>query len=197
MSAVVVPTPIEPRPRSYTIHDLLAMPDDGKDRWLIRGQLREQEMTKRNRFHAALTGRLCQLIGVWIDTQPQPRGEVYGGEAGVYLARNPDTCVGIDVVYVGPDVVAAQTDETTLIEGVPTLVVEILSPYDVKKDVTEKVNDYLAAGVPLVWVIDPDYQSVTVHRPGQPVELFNTTQTLSADPHLPGFTVPVVSLFQR
>jgi Uma2 family endonuclease len=173
------------------------MPDDGKDRWLIRGQLREQEMTKRNRFHAALTGRLCQLIGVWIDTQPQPRGEVYGGEAGVYLARNPDTCVGIDVVYVGPDVVAAQTDETTLIEGVPTLVVEILSPYDVKKDVTEKVNDYLAAGVPLVWVIDPDYQSVTVHRPGQPVELFNTTQTLSADPHLPGFTVPVVSLFQR
>ncbi len=197
MSAVVVPTPIGPRPRLYTVHDLLAMPDDGKDRWLIRGQLREQEMTKRNRFHAALTGRLCQLIGVWIDTQPQPRGEVYGGEAGVYLARNPDTCVGIDVVYVGPEVVAAQTDETTLIEGVPTLVVEILSPYDVKKDVTEKVNDYLAAGVPLVWVIDPDYQSVTVHRPGQPVELFNTTQPLSADPHLPGFTVPVVSLFQR
>jgi Uma2 family endonuclease len=197
MSAAVALPIAESRPRLFTVEELLAMPDDGKDRWLIRDQLREQEMTKRNRFHSALVSRLSQLIGAWIDAQPEPRGEVYGGEASVYLARNPDSCVGIDVVYVAPDVVASQINETTLIDGVPTLVIEILSPYDVKKDVTEKINDYLTAGVPLVWIVDTDYQTVTVHRPGQPIELFNTTQTLSADPHLPGFTVPVERIFRR
>ncbi len=190
-------TPTEHKERLYTTEDVLAMPDDGKERWLIRGQLREKEMTRRNRFHAALEARLAQLLGNWLDAQPEPRGQVYAGEAGVRLRHDPDTSVGIDVVYFPPGVEAVQGDKTSLVEGVPTLVVEILSPNDVKKEVTEKINDYLAIGVPLVWVIDPDYETITVHRPGLPTELFNTTHHLSADPHLPGFNVPVARVFRR
>jgi Uma2 family endonuclease len=154
-------------------------------------------MTRRNRFHAALEARLAQLLGNWLDTQPDPRGQVYAGEAGVWLRRDPDTSVGIDVVYFPPGVESAQTGDTKLIEGVPALAIEILSPNDVKKEVTEKINDYLAVGIPLVWVIDPDYETITVYRPGQPAELFNTTHHLSADPHLPGFSVPVARVFRR
>lgn len=200
MTTATTPPPPKPAEKLYTIADLLAMPDDGVERWLIRGKLREKkdpEMTKRNRFHSALTSRLGQLIGNWIDTQPEPRGEVYSGEAGVYIRRNPDTVVGIDVVYVSAGVVAAQTDATAMLDGVPTLVVEILSPSNTEEEVNEKTDDYLAVGVPLVWIVDPHYQTVTVLRPGQPAEMFNTTHTLSADPHMPGFTVPVARLFRR
>lgn len=196
-TAVETPPPAE---RFYTTADLLAMPDDGVERWLIRGRLFEKrgdEMTKRNRAHAALTARISQLIGNWIDEQPEPRGEVYDGEAGVYLRRNPDTCVGIDVVYAGPGVVASQTDETTMIDGIPTLVVEILSPSNTEEEVNAKTDEYLAVGVPLVWIVDPHLQTVTVLRPGRPPEMVNTTQTLSADPELPGFTVPVARIFRR
>lgn len=196
-TAVETPPPAE---KVYTAADLLAMPDDGVGRWLIRGRLyekRDEEMTKRNRAHSALTSRIAQLIGNWIDAQPEPRGEVYSGEAGVYLRRNPDSCVGIDVVYVAPGVVAAQTDETTMIDGVPSLVVEILSPSSTEEEVNAKTDEYLAVGVPLVWLVDPHLQTVTVLRPGQPTEMVNTTQELSADPHLPGFSVPVARLFRR
>jgi Uma2 family endonuclease len=151
------------------------MPENGKERWLIRGQLREREKTKRTRLHAGIEARLAQLLGNWLDSQPEPRGQVYAGEAGVWLRRDPDTSVGIDVVYFPPGVEAAQTGNTSLIEGVPTLAIEILSPYDVKKDVTEKVEDYLAAGASLVWVVDPDFETVTVHHPGRPAELFNAS----------------------
>ena len=195
---------LTPPPKSveklYTIEDLLAMPDDGVERWLIRGKLREKKdplMTKRNRYHARLSARISQLIGMWLDAQPEPRGEVYDGEAGLYLRRNPDTAVGVDVVYVPPGVVAAETDRTTMIDGLPSLVVEILSPSNTEEEVNEKTDDYLAVGIPLVWIVDPHYQTVTVLRPGHPPELFNTTHTLSADPHLPGFTVPVIKLFRR
>ena len=200
MTTAVDTPPAKPAERLYTIADLEAMPDDGVERWLIRGKLREKKdpaMTKRNRFHSALMSRISQLIGMWVDQQPEPRGEVYGGEAGVYIRRSPDTSVGVDVVYLSPALVAAQTGDTTMIDGVPTLVVEILSPSTTEEEVNEKIADYLDVGTPLVWVIDPPFQTVTVYRPGQPPEMFNTTHLLSADPHLPGFGVPVAKLFRR
>jgi Uma2 family endonuclease len=183
----------------FTIEDLMAMPDDGVERWLIRGRLREKdaEMTKRNRYHAAVTARISQLIGMWIDSQPEPRGEVYDGEAGLYLRRNPDTAVALDVVYMAPGSDAAQTDQTTMLEGIPTLAVEVLSPSNTMEEIHEKVDDYLEIGIPLVWIVDPHLRTVTVLRPNGPPEMFNTTHTLDCDPHMPGFTIPVVKLFRR
>lgn len=184
-------------PPLLTVADLLALPDDGTDRWLIRGRLREKEMTKRNRFHSRVEARITQLLANWLDAQPEPRGEVHSGEAGVWLARDPDTSVGVDVVYVGPDVVAAQMDNTTMIDGVPTLVVEILSPTGTNEELNEKLDAYLAVGVPLVWVVEPYREHVTVYRPGEPAALFTLRDEISAEQHLPGFALPVARLFRR
>jgi Uma2 family endonuclease len=60
-----------------------------------------------------------------------------------------------------------------LIDGVRVLVVEILSPRDTQEPVDEKTDDYLQAGVALVWVIDPHDRTVTIYRPGQEPELVN------------------------
>ncbi len=38
--------------RPMTTEELLALPEDGLDRELIRGQLREKPMTRRNRWHS-------------------------------------------------------------------------------------------------------------------------------------------------
>jgi Uma2 family endonuclease len=183
------------QPRLMTTEELLALPKDGTDRWLINGKLREKPMTKRNRFHSAVMALVTTALTNWARSQPPPRGQVLCGEAGVILTRGPDLTVGIDVVYVGADVMTRQTGETTLIDGVPTLVVEILSPNDTQEEIDEKLDGYLRAGVSLVWVIDPHDQTVLVYRPGQPPDFFNVTQTLTADPHLPGFRVAVADLF--
>src|SRR5438477_7121804 len=142
-------------PPMMTTEELLALPDDGTERWLIRGQLRETPMTVRNRWHSRIMARLAHLLESWLEGQPEPRGSVLCGEAGVRLRRDPDTTVGIDVVYVSAEVAARQSDETTLIEGVPVLAVEILSPNDTQAEINEKIDDYLAAGVAVVWVSDP------------------------------------------
>jgi Uma2 family endonuclease len=120
---------------------------------------------------------------------------VYCGEIGVRLRRGPDTTVGVDVAYVSADTVARQTDETTLIEGAPVLAVEILSPSDTEEDINEKIDDYLAAGVPLVWIIDPHDRTVEIFRPGEEPALVNIRQELSGEPHLPGFRVAVAQFF--
>ncbi len=178
-----------------TTDELLALPANGTRRWLIDGQLREQTMTIRNRFHSRIMVRVSRFLDVWLDQQPEPRGSVLCGEAGVRLRRDPDTTVGIDVVYVSADVTARQTDDTTLVEGVPVLIVEILSPNDTQEQIDEKVDGYLRAGVRLVWVIDPHDRTVLIYRPGTEPVLVNVLQELSGEPELPGFRVPAMKLF--
>jgi Uma2 family endonuclease len=182
-----------------TIDDLLAMPDDGVERWLIRGELREKSreasLTKRNRFHSSVMSRIAAELVNWVRRQPEPRGDVLSGEAGVVLGRDPDTGVGVDVAYVDAATLSRQTDDSTLIVGAPTLVVEILSPSDMKEELDEKIDTYLEAGVRLIWIVDPHRRTVVVHRPDAEPELFNVKQEISAEPHLPGFRVPVLRFF--
>ena len=78
----------------------------------------------------------------------------------------------------------------------PTLCVEILSPSETLERVDEKTDAYLAAGVPLVWLLDLHDKSVTVYRPGAEPETFNRLADLAAEPHLPGFRVKVADLFE-
>src|SRR5262245_55737576 len=122
-----------------TTEEMLALPATGVERWLIDGELREKPMTVRNRFHSRLTTRVARFLDVWLDEQPEPRGQVLSGEAGVRLQRDPDRTVGVDVVYVSAEVYARQTDATTLIEGVPVLAVEILSPSENMEEIDEKI----------------------------------------------------------
>src|SRR3954468_23501632 len=115
MSTAGAPPPMAPFapppvPRRMTTEEMLALPEDGTERWLIDGELRERPMTVRNRFHSRVLIRVGKFLDNWLDEQPPPRGQVLGGEAGVRLARNPDTTVGIDVVYVPADVSVRQTD---------------------------------------------------------------------------------------
>jgi Uma2 family endonuclease len=81
-------------------------------------------------------------------------------------------------------------------DGSPVLAVEILSPSDIQQDIDEKVDAYLAAGVKLVWIIDPHKQTVLVLRPDAPPRLFNVTETIDAEPHLPGFSAAVAEIFE-
>jgi Uma2 family endonuclease len=180
-----------------TTEDLLAFPDDGVDRDLIRGELRERPMTRRSRPHSRTEARVAQLLNNWNDLQPAPRGEVLSGESGVRLRRDPDTTVGVDVVYISAALADATDDEAFLIEGPPILAVEILSKSDTQEDILDKVHEYLDAGVKVVWVIEPVFQTVTVYRPDAEPELFNVRQELVGDPHLPGLRIKVADIFAR
>ncbi|HEX8201387.1 MAG TPA: Uma2 family endonuclease [Isosphaeraceae bacterium] len=188
MSAIA-PSPV------MTLEQMHALPDDGTQRELIRGQLRERPMTKRNRWHSRVETRIAKMLDNWLDTQPEPRGQIVSGEAGFRLSVNPDSGVGIDVAYVSAEVAAATPEKAAYFEGPPVLAVEILSPSDRQEEIDEKVALYLETGVLLVWVVSPRFRTVCVYRPGAAPELFNETHELTAEPHLPGFRVAVAQLF--
>jgi Uma2 family endonuclease len=179
-----------------TTEELLALPENGMDRELIRGELKEKPMTYRNRFHTRAVSNLAYGLKRWIEQGPEPRGEVHAGEVGCILRRDPDTMVGIDVAYFSAEMMTRQTDDTTLVEGPPKLAVEVLSPSDKTEDIRDKVLEYLAAGVELVWIVDPYFHTVTVHRPAAPPAMFNNEETLCGGATLPGLEIAVADLFR-
>jgi Uma2 family endonuclease len=173
-----------------TTEEMLALPENGVDRELIRGQLREKPMTVRNRRHSRTEICIGTELENWRKSRPVPSGQVVGGEAGFRLSRDPDTTVGIDVAYVSAEVAAIEPD-AAYFEGPPVLAVEILSPSDTQRDIDEKVELFLEAGVAIVWVVNPRLRTITVYRPGAAPVLFSGTQEVTAEPHLPGFRIPV------
>jgi len=80
-------------------------------------------------------------------------------------------------------------------EVIPDLVVEILSPSDSLKELGKKIGEFLEHGVPLVWLVDPARQTVTVYRSLTETEQLSSKDMITAEPVLPGFSVPVRRLF--
>lgn len=180
-----------------TAEEMLALPDNGMERDLIEGQLRERPITRRNRRHSRTTARVARRLDEWLDQQSAPRGEILAGEAGFRLRRNPDSTVGVDVAYISAELAQRTPRDVFLIDGAPVLAVEILSPSDTHEELVEKIELYLVTGVRIVWIIDADLQTVTVHRPDAQPVLYNETQVLSGEPDLPGFRMQVADLLER
>jgi Uma2 family endonuclease len=77
----------------------------------------------------------------------------------------------------------------------PEFVVELRSPSDRLPVLQEKRQEYLDKGARLGWLIDPSEKKVHIYRPGQPVEVLDDPATVSGDPVLPGFLLPVRELW--
>ena len=175
---------------------LLAFPENnGTDRERIDGQSRNLPMMPRSRRHGRSLTKFAKHLDNWLDAQPDPRGEVLSGAAGFRLRKDPETTADVDIAYISPTTAAANGDSVRLIDGVPVLVVEILSPSDLQKDVLAKVQVYLDCGVPLVWIAEPVFRTVTVYRPGAGPVLFNAQQFLDGGTHVAGFRVKVADCF--
>lgn len=203
MATAVEAPPAPPADKLYTTEDLLAIPDDGIERWLIDGRIVEvgnggsEPMTIRNKHHTMTQSLVNGELEAWRKTQPKPRGRFHAGEAGVILQHDPDRTVGIDLVYLDAATSARvmADDSTTIIDAIPTVAIEIQSPSNTLEELLSKLALYRNAGVRAVWVLNPYLRTVGVHRPGQPPTLLNETQDLTGDPELPGFRVPVARLF--
>ena len=115
-------------------------------------------------------------------------------EVGVLLRRNPDHLLGTDAAFLTTAQLPPRLSPEGYLLTIPQLVVEVRSKNNTQSELDAKVRDYLAAGAVLVWVADPDARTVTAHRANQAPVVFTASDTLSADPVIPGFAVPVAEL---
>ncbi len=184
-----------PSPKLLTAEEFLATPEDGIRRELIDGVIEERGTTARNPTHAGVCSNVDHLLRLWLAGRLEPRGKVVVGDCGFRIRRDPDRVICPDIGFVSAELKARTGRKATYYDGAPALAVEIISPSDRHEDIVQKIGFYLEVGT-VVWEVDPDIQTVRVHRPGQVAWTFNVTQDLDADPYLTGFRVAVAAIFE-
>jgi Uma2 family endonuclease len=189
--STLVATPRDVRPNGeITPEELLAMPDGGHYE-LIDGELRERHVSfLSNVIAGEITGILrghCRERNLgWIPSAEQGYRCFSWKPGRVRMA---------DVSFIRKERV---TDERWA-EGYcpipPDLAVEVVSPNDLVDELDEKVEDYLRAGVKLIWVVHPALRAVQVFRSDKSASWLWAEDELSGEDVIPGFHCRVGDLF--
>lgn len=182
-------------PRLLTAADLAVLPSElpsGPVRYeLDNGKL--VIMPPPGDIHAAVQSN----IGTQVKVQGEHRGLGKARtEVAVILWRNPDRVVGADVAFIANSSLPLRRSKEGYLETIPDLGVEVRSKNDTQPEIDARVADYHTAGVRVVWVADPDTQTVTEYRRGQEPRVYTTADTLTIEDVIPGFRMSVPQVFQ-
>jgi Uma2 family endonuclease len=158
---------------------------------LIDGVLVEKAM---GYYESRLAAVLIYFLERFLESHP--RGIVLG-ESG--LMR-----VDVEQVRI-PDVAFYSWDHfpnellpnEQILDLVPELAVEVLSPKNTKKEMQRKRREYFAGGAKLVWEVYPEERLVKVYTSPDAETTFDENGTLDGAPALPGFTLSVREWFER
>ncbi len=150
-------------------------------------------MSPAGLWHGVVAMRIGRFLGSFVDEHDL--GIVLAAETGFKIESGPDTVRAPDASFVKKSRLKGEITQK-FFEGVPDLAVEVVSPDDSKRDVVDKVNMWLASGTPVVWVADPRTMTVSVYRPGVPIEVLERGDSIRDEPLLKGFVLALDSIFK-
>ena len=142
--------------------------------------------------HGIIEGIITVLLFVFV--KRQKLSHVLSGEVGIYTRRNPDTVRAADVAYISHERLANAVSQSYL-DVAPELLVEVMSPSDPWSGVHEKLAEYFAIGVKLVWVVNPKLEHIHVYQSPDAVVRLTKGGVLSGESVLPGFSTAVAEIF--
>lgn len=77
----------------------------------------------------------------------------------------------------------------------PEFVMEVRSPDDRIRVLREKMQEYIANGVKLAWLIDPLERTVEIYRFGSTPEVLTNPASVAGDGPIAGFVLPLERVF--
>ena len=129
--------------------------------------------------------KIIQCLANWTDQDGT--GVCFGTDTGFTLPnrakRGPDAAWTLRERWNR----ISEEQQEKLAPICPDFVLELRSPSDRLRDVKEKMEEYIANGARLGWLLDPFDNCATIYRPGQAPERIESPTILSGDPVLPGF----------
>ena len=177
--------------RAWTTADLIARSGSDLRYELARGEM--LAMTPTNPLHGMYSSRIVHALRQHV--AGHDLGEVFTAEAGFELHPEPEATVRApDVSFIRKERMPIPPPETGFWPIAPDLVVEVISPTDSAQELQLEVDDYLAAGVRIVWLIYPKTRSAMEFR-GSQARRLAATDTLDGGEVVPGLSLSIASLF--
>ena len=172
-----------------TAKDLREMGEEGEFCELVDGEL--VKMSPSFIPEARVVRTILLLLGTFV-TQHR-LGEVFGPDLGYELT--PHRVRAPDVSFVRAEKLVAYGNPQEFAKVVPDLAVEVISPEVKYGYLQRKIRDYFEAGVRLLWIVDPEIQTVTVYHSPLDLRILTAADALSGEEVLAGFSCIVGELF--
>ena len=176
----------------FTAEDLLCLSTTGKRLELVKGKV--YEMAPEGGRHGYVAMNIGTLMGGHV--RSNRLGRVFAAETGFIIRHDPDTVRAPDAAFVSQNRLSADEIPDGYIDLIPDLVVEVVSPNDRRREVLEKVEEWLNAGVRLAWVLYPATRSAIVYRSLNDVTHLTADDYLDGEDVVPGFRRRLGELFE-
>jgi Uma2 family endonuclease len=178
--------------RLLTVEDIEQHPPEGE--WeLIDGEL--VPATPSGLESSGLGHRIGWIVGNFV--YAHGLGMMTGADGGYVLFPDRATIRVPDVAFIRQDRLPPQGDRSHFPRLAPDLAIEVLSPSDRVSEVVAKLEMYKEAGVPLIWVVDPEKTTITVIAADRLTAVLKPGDTLDGGDVLPGFNIPVAAIFGK
>ncbi len=133
-------------------------------------------------------------LGLWAE---EHGGKTFSSNLGVTVpdgaVRSPDACWMSEARWAG----LTHEEQRRFPPVCPEFVVEILSESDSCRVLEEKMERWLEWGAQLAWMIDPYAATVSIYRPGKPVEILERPDAVEADAVVTGFRLETARLWEK
>jgi Uma2 family endonuclease len=140
--------------KTLTYQEWLGLPETDGVEEVVHGEIRKMPPNKV--IHADTVENLADLLKARVDRRTV---QVRVSTFGLVIRREPLTTRVPDIaVFIRGNVV----ERDGYIHSAPELVVEVLSPANTRSERAEKLQDYESLGVPEVWVVSPEAQTVEI-----------------------------------
>ena len=141
-------------------------------------------------------GEVVYQMNRWNRTLAPVQGHTYESSAGFKLANGAIRAP--DASWLSRDRRTAAAPAGGFLAACPEFVVEILSPTDRLATTQAKMEEYLANGVQLGFLLDVAAETAYVYRPGRaPETVPGFDRELSGEPVLPGFALDLRPLRRK
>jgi Uma2 family endonuclease len=152
-------------------------------------------MTPPGDLHGAIEAVLVEALRVF--GVRAGHGRVRSGESGIVLGRDPDHVLGADAAFIGNDRLPIHRSDEGYLLTIPHLVVEVRSKNDTLAALGRRAQDYLHAGVVVVWVVDPIHRNIIEYRSGVEPRIWAEQDTLTVEDIIPGFRQSVAEVLDE
>lgn len=175
----------------HTPEDLLEITDRLMPE-LVDGELLEREPMGQKADEVGMRVGYF-LVGYSLTTLP---GVVNGAHGSIQVFPDDSNKVRIpDASFTRRDRMPGGVSFEGHSRVVPDLAVEVISPNDKLGEFEAKMDDYQSAGIPLIWVVNPELRTVRVFTPTGAGPLLHEGDILRGGDVLPGFECPVAAIF--
>lgn len=182
----------QPLPGTATEHDVLEIKSKENRLFeLVEGVLVEKA---RGFWESVLAGAILSALRAFVI--PRKLGVVAGPDGMVRLFPDMNLIRMPDVAFISWERLAASATERHSVPQVaPDLAIEVLSEGNTLAEMQRKRQEYFAAGVRLVWIVDATGRTIDAYTAVDQRVTFREGQSLDGGLVLPGFALELTALF--